>query len=268
MARCGFCRREFKSSQSVRAHLRFCPIYQDTRTRPPAPPSARRAMTEEEDLHRLFGPAVPSRRPPPVQQAIEPRRAAQGPTPPRDSGPSHELIKQECRRQWDALQNERRQDAAEQRTRSAQQRTLIQQIKMLVVDMHVTWEPLPPEARANAKEQIERTLTTLPILELPPLELQQIATGVRERVFAHFRKPPIQPPLVVPSRTDVTQTPIHAQPTEVIAMPIQRVLTGYFICPRCEDEFNLDLVPEKEAVCADCRVPLEELDIDEDGDDR
>ena len=51
-------------------------------------------------------------------------------------------------------------------------------------------------------------------------------------------------------------------------MPMHRVLTGYFMCPRCDEEFELNLVPEKEAVCADCRVPLEELEMDEDdGDD-
>ncbi|MEO7862418.1 MAG: hypothetical protein ABIU05_18695 [Nitrospirales bacterium] len=50
-------------------------------------------------------------------------------------------------------------------------------------------------------------------------------------------------------------------------MPMHKILTGYFICPTCEEEFNLDRVPEKEAVCADCRVSLEELEEEDDDDD-
>lgn len=265
MARCNFCRRDdFKSSQSVRAHLRFCPVYQRTRPNPSAPPRARRATTEEEDLRRLWGTAAPSNRSHPAPQTIEPPRVARRPALPRDPGWSREMIRQECRRQWEALQEEERRHADEQRSRAAQQRSLIQEIKWLVVDMHFTREPMPPEARAEAKEQIERTLTTLPILDLPRVEVQQIAAGVRERLFAQFRRPPA--PVALPSHRDVTQNTVHTHPTEV-PMPMQKVLTGYFICPRCDEEFELDLVPEKEAVCEDCRVPLEELEVDEDDSD-
>ena len=264
MARCSFCGRSFKSAQSVRAHLRFCPAYQRMRPNPSAPPPARRATTEEEDLRRLWGPAAPSNRSHPAPQTIEPPRVARRPAPPRDPDWSREMILQECRRQWEALQEEERRHAAEQRSRAAQERSLIQEVKCLVVDLDFTREPMPPEALAEAKEQIERTLTTLPILELPPVEVQQIAAGVRERVFAQFRRPPA--PVALPSHRDVTQTTGHAQLTEV-PMPMHRVLTGYFMCPRCDEEFELDLVPEKEAVCADCRVPLEELEMDEDDDD-
>jgi len=270
MARCGFCYREFKSSQSVRAHLRFCRAYQRTRqrtrTNPSPPPRARRAATEDEDLRRLFGPAAPSRPPSPVSQEVEPRRAASHPAPARDPGWSREQIRQECRRQWDALQDEQRRLAAEQRSRAAEERMVIQHLKLLVVDMYLTRDPIPPEARAEAKEQIERTFATLPILELPPLERQQLARGVRDRIFARFRRPPLPPPVVVPSRRDVTPPPIHAQPMEVV-MPMQRVLSGYFICPLCDEEFELDREPEKDAKCDDCGAPLEELDEDEGGED-
>lgn len=266
MARCGFCRRDdFKCSQSVRAHLRFCPVYTRTRMHPSAPPRARRATTEEEDLRRLFGMAAPSRRPPTVPQEVEPRRAAPRPTPSGDSGWSREQIRQEVRRQWEALQDEQRRHAAEQRSRAAEQRMVIQHLKLLVVDLYFTWEPISTEARAEAKEQIERTLATLPIMDLPLWELQQIATSVRERVFAPYRRPPAS--VALPSRSNVPQTTAHAQPMEVVAMPMHRVLTGYFICPRCEEEFSLELVPEKEAVCEDCHVPLEELEVDENNDE-
>jgi hypothetical protein len=265
MARCGFCLREFKSSQSVRAHLRFCPSYQHRRTSPSAPPRTRRARTQDEDLERLFGAPVPARRTHPAPQDIAPKRAAPRPAPPRDPGWSREQIRQEVRRQWEALQDEERRHAAEQRSRAAEQRSIMQHLKLLVVDMFFTWEPIPPEARAEAKEQIERTFATLPILDLPPAERQQIATSVRERVFAQFRKTTTHNAAAVPLPPAVTTT-FHSQPKEV-TMPMHKVLTGYFICPRCEEEFELELVPEKEAVCEDCRVPLEELELDEDEDE-
>jgi hypothetical protein len=201
-------------------------------------------------------------RTPTAPQESEPRRAARPPTPRRDPGWSQELIAQEVRRQWEALQEEKRRLAAEQRSRDAQHREVIQYLKLLVVDMYFTWEPIPPEARAEAKAQIERTLATLPILDLPPLERQQIATGVREQVFAPYRKSPTHNVAAVPPPRDVTPTTVHSQPKE-IAMPMHRVLTGYFICPRCDEEFELDRMPEKEAVCDECRVPLEELEEEE-----
>ena len=262
MVRCRFCGRVFISSQSVRAHLRFCRAYQRTRTHPSVQPRARSDTTEDEDLRRLFGPAVPARRTYPAPQERAPRRPAQRPAPPRDPGWSREQIRQEVRRQWEALQDEERREAAEQRSRAAQQRSVIQHLKLLVVDMFFTWEPIPPEARAEAKEQIERKLITLPILDLPLLELQQIATGVRERVFAPFRNPP--PPVVVPSRSNVTQTLLPAHSTEV-AMPLRKVLSGFFECPSCGEEYELDRVPEQEAVCEECHVKLEEVDDEGDG---
>jgi hypothetical protein len=263
MARCGFCHREFKSSQSVRAHLRFCPMYKRRATTPSAPPRARRARTEEEDLRRLFGPAAPPSRPQPVSQEIEPRRTARPSTPRRDFGWSQEQIVQEVRRQWEARQADKRRQAAEQRSRAAEQRSVIQLLKLLVVDMFFTWEPIPPDARAEAKEQIERTFATLPILDLPPEERQQIATSVRERVFATFRRPPTPTLVVVPSRSDVMPTTVHSQPTEV-AMPMRTVLSGYFECRLCEEEYELDRVPEPEAKCDACHVKLEEVDEEDD----
>jgi len=265
LARCGFCHREFKSSQSVRAHLRFCRVYHRTPRTPSAPPRARRATTEEEDLRRLFGSAPPSSRPQPASQEIEPRRPTRPSTPRRDFGWSQEQIVQEVRRQWEARQAEKRRQAAEHQARAAEQREIIQYLKLLVVDMYFTLEPIPPEARAEAKMEIERTLSALLLLELPPWERQQLATGVRDRVFALYRTTLTPNAAAVPPSRELS-TIVHAQPTEVI-MPMHKVLTGYFICPRCDEEFELDRMPAKEAVCDDCRVPLEELEEDEDGGD-
>lgn len=264
MARCGFCHREFKSSQSVRAHLRFCQVYQRTPRTPSAPPRARRATTEEEDLRRLFGPPVSASRPQRASQEIEPRRTAQPSTPRRDVGWSQAQIVQEVRRQWEARQVEKRRHAAEQQSRAAQQREILQHLKLLVVDLYFTRDPIPPDARAEAKAEIERTLSALPLLELPPWERQQLAAGVRDRVFAPYRTIPTPNAAAVPPPRAIT-TIVHAQPTEA-AMSMQRVLSGYFICPLCDEEFELDREPEKDAKCEDCGVPLEELEEDEEDD--
>jgi hypothetical protein len=242
--------------------LRFCPVYQRTPRTPSASPRAPRATTEEEDLRRLFGPAVPSRRPLPASQHIEPRRTARPPTPSPDTGWSREPIRQEVRRQWEAHQAEKHRQAAEHQARAAQQREIIQYLKLLVVDLYFTGEPIPAEARAEAKLELERTLATLPLLELPSWERQQLATGVRDRVFASYRTTPTPNAATTVPPTREISTIVHAQSTEVI-MPMHKVLTGYFICPRCDEEFELDRMPEKDAVCADCRVPLEELEEDE-----
>ena len=46
-------------------------------------------------------------------------------------------------------------------------------------------------------------------------------------------------------------------------MPIHKILSGFYICPRCDEEFELDRVQERDAICKDCRVTLEELEEDE-----
>jgi hypothetical protein len=201
-------------------------------------------------------------RPHPASQDLEPRRTAQPSTPRRDLGWSQAQIVQEVRRQWEARQADKRRQAAEQRSRAAQQREVIQYLKLLVVDMYFTLEPIPLDARAEAKMQIERTLSALPLLELPPWEQQQLATGVRERVFAPYRKTPTPNAAAVPPPREIS-TMVHAQPTEVI-MPMRKVLSGYFECPLCEEEYELDRVPEPEAKCDACHVKLEEVEEEDD----
>ncbi len=46
-------------------------------------------------------------------------------------------------------------------------------------------------------------------------------------------------------------------------MSKQRLLTGPFICPSCDAEYDLDHTPEPEAVCEECDTPLEEYEDEE-----
>ena len=172
MATCGFCKREFSSAQGVRAHLKSCPKYQRQRPRSSAAPRPRRALTDEERIRRLVESAPSSSRRPTASTAPEPRPSAPRPTPRPESGPSPEARAAARQRTEVAEQAAQQRRDTDRRIREGQTRTQIQHVKCLVVDAYVTFDPIPPEAIAEAKEQIERKLATLPILELPLLELQ------------------------------------------------------------------------------------------------
>ena len=266
MARCGFCGRTFGSSQGVIAHLKTCPAYHKKRKRPSTAPRARRALTDEEHIRRLFGSAPSSSRTPVAPTMREPRPIAPRPLPGPDPSAAHALRAEEARRERVAFQEEQRQQAAEQRSREEKRRTLIQQIKWMTIDMFFTCERIPAAAIVDAKLAIDRVLQQLPILELPQHELQQIATAVREHVYNLYRQTAAQTNVAVPPPRDVTPAIVHPQPKEMV-MPMHRMFSGDFFCPRCDEEFSLDRIPEKDAVCPDCGVPLEEFEEDEsDGD--
>ena len=264
MAVCNFCGRSFGSSQGVIAHLRHCASYKQQRQSHSAPPRALRVLTDAARIRQLLE-SVPSYARRPAASPV-PRPPALRLIPRAESNRAHEERAQEARRQQEMLQEAQRRQAAEYRARDAQRRTLIQHIKGLVVDLYVTWEPIPAAALADAKVAIERVFAQLPILELPQHELRQIATAVRERVYTRYRQAPAQPSVAVPTSRDVTPVLVPPQPKEIV-MPMHRIVSGDFFCPRCDEEFALDRVPEQEALCADCRVQLEEFEDDEEDDD-
>ena len=102
-------------------------------------------------------------------------------------------------------------------------------------------------------------------MELPVHELQQLGTAIREKVYRSYRTREV--PVFPPPHQTATPMTVHHAPREV-AMPMHRILSGFFMCPSCYEEFELDLTPEKEAVCPDCGVRLEEFDEeDDDGDE-
>lgn len=268
MARCNFCGRTFNSAQSVRAHLKICPKYLQHKQRQPssAAPRARSDLSDEERIRHLFKSAPSSSRTPAVPTTREPRPTAPRPTPGPDPSAAQALRAEEARRERAALQEEQRRQAAEQRSRDAQRRTLIQQLKWMTIDLFFTCERIPAAARADAKVVIERVFAQLPILELPQHELLQIATAVREHVYDLYRQTAAQITVAVPPRHDVTPPTVYPQQKEMV-MPMHRMFSGDFFCPRCDEEFALDRVPENEALCPNCRVALEEFEADEGDDD-
>jgi hypothetical protein len=138
----------------------------------------------------------------------------------------------------------------------------VQEVKFLVVDLHCPWPPVPSAATVEAKEAIERKLLTLPLLELPLTELQQIGTGLRDTIYDRYRTPAAAAP--VPPTSLIISTP-NPLPTQEVTMPKRKVVSGFFECPLCEEEYELDRVPEPEAVCEECHVKLEK--VDDEGDD-
>ena len=49
-------------------------------------------------------------------------------------------------------------------------------------------------------------------------------------------------------------------------MPKRKVVSGMFACPLCDAEYELDRVPEPEAVCDECHVKLEKVEEEDDAD--
>jgi hypothetical protein len=52
--------------------------------------------------------------------------------------------------------------------------------------MHFPIPPVSTSTKAEAKMAIEREMRTLPLLELPLEELQQIGTGIRDKIYARY----------------------------------------------------------------------------------
>lgn len=227
MATCRFCGREFGSRQGVYAHLKSCERYLSRRRRRP--------QSGRAQLPTL--PQVPFRQ----RHHLMPEALS-------DAAMSQPEILEELAQLRKEVQGQTPQRQAEHRARQEKIRKEIQDIKWAVVDVHQLPWKVPPEARAAAKIAIERKLQELPVLELPYLELYQIASAVRDGIYKEY-----------------TSAPTKAQPflNPEVLMPKARLLTGWFVCPDCDEAFELDEEPEHEAVCEDCAVPLEELDEDD-----
>ena len=110
----------------------------------------------------------------------------------------------------------------------------------------------------EAKEAIERKLLTLPLLELPLTELQQIGTGLRDTIYDRYRTPAVSAPVQPTSL--ITSNPL---PTQEVTMPKRKVLSGYFECPLCEEKYELIRTPEREALCEACHAKLVEVEDDD-----
>jgi hypothetical protein len=179
------------------------------------------------------------------------------PAPHPTSRSSQNLAAEELRRHQQARAEAQRRAQANQQQRATRIRALLQEIKFIAVDVHFQWPPVPPAALADAKIALERELPTHPLLDLPRMEVQQIAAGIRDKVYGRYRTPAVSAP--VPPTSLITSIPNHLSSKEA-AMPMRKVVSGYFECPLCEEEYELDRVPESEAVCDACHAKLEEVD--------
>lgn len=166
MACCRFCNREFKSSQSVIAHLKFCPSYkQERKTQPsPAQNSDQLAMTTErrawftlwkERAVNALPSTAPVKLKVAVRQAVETALAAYG---PEDTvSEIRDLVTVIASEMTDEL-------IAETRTkeRDARKQTLLLSVEMWIDDVMLAH--LPPELvgapRSSKRRQVVATLRT------------------------------------------------------------------------------------------------------------
>jgi hypothetical protein len=129
-------------------------------------------------------------------------------------------------------------------------RTVVVRLHMDVVDHHGPSSDVPEEGRIRAKAAIEKEVWLIPRLDLLDIMehhfegLISRAEQIRDREYRRYQ---------------IETEEIKKRQQEVKKMSKKRILTGDFICPKCEEEFALDREPEDKAFCDFCRIPLEEL---------
>ena len=260
MAKCGFCKREFSNAQGVRAHLKHCHLYKGRGESPKnLPTQPRTQVSEEKHLNQLWRDARHSQGARvyslPASSYTKERNITRSKHPQNSAHPIPRLTPdriEENRRQVE-LEKEKEGERQATQPQEHRKRQLIQQIKFNVVDLYWQGMDLSVETKVGAKMAIEKKLLELPILELPYYEVQQIGEAIRDRIYSRYRQsqsvPQIQP-----------------QKGEIV-MPITKVLSGFFYCPECDSDYELDRTPENEARCPSCRIALvEDLDQGEEQD--
>ena len=154
MAICHFCTGEFGSEQGVRAHMKKCELYHDDKRK------------KASALGRVPKAAVTSA---PVQP-IPPVEA------PDLTGPLRDLVKSMC-------EGMTKQDPPQ--TAQQQRRTILQAVKARVIDQYGTpVGQITASLHGAAKMAIERELASLPLEELPFREVCEMASAIRDRLYA------------------------------------------------------------------------------------
>jgi hypothetical protein len=148
---CNFCRRSFRNTQAVRAHLKACPAYGrlPKATLPRVGNKPRTVSAPDRD------PGVHS-----------PWEDVPRPTPPR---PRPALIVA---------------GTGQKTNPSGLARWMIQSVKDKVIGSW--WSPghtIPSETKAQALVSIDHELSRLPVDQLPRTELVTIAEGIRDRIY-------------------------------------------------------------------------------------
>lgn len=136
-------------------------------------------------------------------------------------------------------------------------RDIIQRVKLRVVDCDPNrWSNgIPSHIAAEVKLAIENKLGSLSILEIPELELTEVAKGLRDCAYAKY---------LDNNTSQTTQAEVDMQEEE-------ELLNGRFICPECmDDTYDLENYPEDKAVCDNCGkrlVDIGEVDLEDADDD-
>lgn len=148
---CNFCRRSFRNTQAVRAHLKACPAYGRL-------PKA----TLPRVGNKPWTVSAPDRHP----GVHSSREDVPRPTPPR---PQPALIVT---------------GTGQKANLSGLARWMIQSVKDQVIGSW--WSPghtIPSETKAQALVSIDQELSRLPVDQLPRTELVTIAEGIRDRIY-------------------------------------------------------------------------------------
>ena len=154
MAICHPCGEEFGSEQGVKAHMKKCELYQDHKRKKAAA------------LGKLPKAAVTSA---PIQ-----------PNPPVGAPDPTELLQNLVKSMCEAMT---KQDTPQ--TPQQQRRTILQEAKARVIDRYGTpLGQITASLRGAAKLQIERELASLPLEELPFEEVCEMASAIRDRLYA------------------------------------------------------------------------------------
>ncbi len=194
MATCKFCGEKFKNSQAVRAHLKSCPEYAGTGRSSDRGFSALREPNARKSTEAEISPAVQMRERVlaerlrlELRQAEAEHRRLDEETADAERR-SKEAGERERRRALDRERAERESLLAEERREKARRvaREKIQRAK----DVAFGWfgSGVPKEVEAKARIAIEKELSGFPVCNLPQEEINEIALGVRDSVYAPYRK--------------------------------------------------------------------------------
>ena len=166
MALCNHCKRQFQSSQAVKAHLKHCSRYQ----------------TNGGKKSSALGIKPKAESTPDV-------------TPPFQSGPQVE--NPDLSEPWRALMESMSEPGPkpeERRSPQQQRRLLLQAAKEQVIDQFSTPScTVTSGMRGLAKARIERRFNTLALEELPFKEICEYAIAIRDRVYGRAFKEEAQP---------------------------------------------------------------------------
>ncbi len=166
MRLCNFCKREFRSRNAVVAHLRFCPQY--------------RAVHRQ----RALTPRVLANAPPRSGSSQGASRIHHHtPYPPHTpANPFSHLLDQLNK----ALQPPENAPSGKE-ARAKEHRARLQAAKAQAVDEYrPNAGTVTARIRGEAKAALERELAGLPLEELPPQEVLELAQAVRDRLYEPY----------------------------------------------------------------------------------